>query len=138
MATGVIPYNSDYVVETGVSEGWTYRKWASGLAECWRYSQHTGVQLNTAWASPIYYYSTPIQENLPSTLFAGTGGSVTSCQCTVDIASGQSGADCWVSAATGYPLSTTKTCGVYLLRVNSATGAKVINLYWLVQGRWKA
>ena len=25
----------DYVVEQGTSGGWTYRKWASGKAECW-------------------------------------------------------------------------------------------------------
>ena len=26
---------NDYVVEQGTSDGWTYRKWASGVAECW-------------------------------------------------------------------------------------------------------
>ena len=26
---------SDYVVEQGASDIWTYRKWASGIAECW-------------------------------------------------------------------------------------------------------
>lgn len=26
---------ADYIVEQGTSDGWTYRKWASGLAECW-------------------------------------------------------------------------------------------------------
>lgn len=25
----------DYIVEEGTSGGWTYRKWASGIAECW-------------------------------------------------------------------------------------------------------
>lgn len=25
----------DYIVEQGVAEGWNYRKWKSGLTECW-------------------------------------------------------------------------------------------------------
>ena len=25
----------DYIVEQGTSDGWTYRKWNSGIAECW-------------------------------------------------------------------------------------------------------
>ena len=28
---------ADYVVEQGTSGEWTYRKWASGIAECWGY-----------------------------------------------------------------------------------------------------
>ena len=27
--------NNDYIVEQGTSGIWTYRKWASGIAECW-------------------------------------------------------------------------------------------------------
>ena len=27
--------NCDYVIEEGSSGIWTYRKWASGIAECW-------------------------------------------------------------------------------------------------------
>lgn len=26
---------ADYIVEQGTSGGWTYRKWNSGIAECW-------------------------------------------------------------------------------------------------------
>lgn len=26
---------ADYIVEQGTSDGWTYRKWNSGIAECW-------------------------------------------------------------------------------------------------------
>ena len=32
--TAVAPMSVDFVVEQGVSNGWTYRKWNSGLAEC--------------------------------------------------------------------------------------------------------
>lgn len=126
--------NADYVVEQGTSGGWAYRKWNSGVAECWRYSQYTGIQLNTLWTAPIYYHDGVLKETLPSGLFY----SVTSCQYSVDPASGVSGADCWAGTASGNPLTTSSTCGIYLLRVNSASGAKVVNIYWSVQGRWKA
>ena len=32
---------ADYVVEQGTSGSWTYRKWASGVAECWLESELT-------------------------------------------------------------------------------------------------
>lgn len=41
----------DYVVEKGASGDWTYRKWNSGVAECWR----------------------TIADNRPSTAFSATG-----------------------------------------------------------------
>lgn len=123
---------ADYVVEQGTSGGWTYRKWASGVAECWRYVQHSGVRMNTAWTAPIYYYSTVIQDSLPAGLFS----SVVSCQYSPDVATGQTSADCWASAASGYPLTTSNTCGIYLLRVGSQATAKAINIYWKVEGRW--
>ena len=35
MAISKITPNADYIVEQGTSGIWTYRKWASGVAECW-------------------------------------------------------------------------------------------------------
>lgn len=31
----------DFVIEEGTSDIWTYRKWSSGLAECWGYTENT-------------------------------------------------------------------------------------------------
>lgn len=31
---GTLPV-ADYIVEQGTSNGWTYRKWSNGVAECW-------------------------------------------------------------------------------------------------------
>lgn len=31
----VVDNSQDYIVEQGTSNGWTYRKWNSGVAECW-------------------------------------------------------------------------------------------------------
>lgn len=42
---GVSPGPADYVVEQGLSGIWTYRKWASGVAECW------GIETSSTTAS---------------------------------------------------------------------------------------
>ena len=57
---------ADYVVEQGVSGMWTYRKWNSGLAECWGTSSEVTVSSSqwSAWGGvycasnviPSYYY----------------------------------------------------------------------------------
>lgn len=43
--------NCDHVVEEGTSGGWTYRKWKSGVAECWRQLSISNVTFSAA--SPI-------------------------------------------------------------------------------------
>lgn len=54
---------ADYVVEQGTSGGWTYRKWNSGLAECWgRYSGNVNAAANN-WSG--YYYSGAIAVDFP-------------------------------------------------------------------------
>ena len=54
---------ADYVVEQGVSGIWTYRKWNSGLAECWeRYFGNVNAAANN-WSG--YYYSGPIEVDFP-------------------------------------------------------------------------
>ena len=45
---------NDYIVEEGASGIWTYRKWASGIAECWGTSGNVAVTISNAWGS-IYY-----------------------------------------------------------------------------------
>ncbi len=55
--TDNIIYTEDYIVEQGISGIWTYRKWASGIAECWcKYTAGSITKL-TAWGelfqSPI-------------------------------------------------------------------------------------
>ena len=42
----------DYIVEQGTSGSWTYRKWNSGIAECW--GTFTEVKGFTSWNSNMY------------------------------------------------------------------------------------
>ena len=54
----------DYIVEQGETIGkdtegndaitWTYRKWASGKAECWGYHTYNGVKLTAGWGGALY------------------------------------------------------------------------------------
>lgn len=43
---------NDFVVEQGISNGWTYKKWNSGTAECWRRLQIT-TAVSTQWGSSL-------------------------------------------------------------------------------------
>ena len=46
----------DYIVEQGTSGNWIYRKWNSGVAECWCHHRYTPTG-STAWGG--VYYTTP-------------------------------------------------------------------------------
>lgn len=45
---------TDYIVAEGTSGIWVYRKWASGVAECWGYESMTSASLTTNVASGVY------------------------------------------------------------------------------------
>ena len=58
---------TDYVIEQGTTDdGWTYRKWNSGIAECWGGFGHT-----VSWSGedPIRYSNTWLTINFPANLF---------------------------------------------------------------------
>lgn len=48
----------DYVVEENTNGIWTYRLWASGIAECWGRQQFNGITCNTPWGNGVGYYGT--------------------------------------------------------------------------------
>lgn len=58
----------DYVIEQGISGIWTYRKWNSGIAECW--GKHTETLSRYATFGPFYGYNTSVA--FPSNLFVST------------------------------------------------------------------
>lgn len=86
---------TDFIVEQGTSGMWTYRKWNSGIAECWGLSSNASVAATTTWGSlytkdgafPSYSYpfdfvSLPVIQVYPLSsggnfwLFTGSGASV--------------------------------------------------------------
>ena len=42
---------SDFIIETGTSGIWTYRKWHSGIAECWGTTSEITVTGCESWGS---------------------------------------------------------------------------------------
>lgn len=49
----------DFVIEQGVLNGWTYRKWNSGTGECWKSLTHN-TEVNNLWGS-IYISPTAVE-----------------------------------------------------------------------------
>lgn len=71
---------TDFIIEQGVSGIWNYRKWASGLAECWAISQNDNINASKNNFNG-FYYSDAITKDLPFTFktvnyYSITGGSL--------------------------------------------------------------
>ena len=62
---------SDYITAQGETNGFTWRKWASGVAECWKLHTDTGVTIQTAWGN-VFESSTYGAIAYPSGLFTAT------------------------------------------------------------------
>lgn len=111
---------SDYVVEQGETGIWTYRKWNSGIAECW--GTYDGTVNLTLSMAGVYYSSTIVVEfpftftSEPSTIVSG--GSVS----TVN----------WARSFSRY----TDKASFIVTAIQKQSGVRcVVNLYSL--GRWK-
>lgn len=53
----------DYIVAHGTTNGWTWRKWESGVAEC--FISTTVSSYTLAGFSPLYYVEGGVERNLP-------------------------------------------------------------------------
>ena len=113
-----------YVVEEGTSNGWTYRKWSNGVAECWYDKTISGQACSTAVGSwyrtdeisttsyPVTFSSTP---NLQMTFetFSGTGGLVWSC-------------------GTSSSTPKTKPADIYIIRMSSSASISGVVHYYAI------
>ena len=78
---------ADYVVAQGISGNWTYRKWNSGIAECWAKITQT-VTPGGAWAGTlnlapyVITVTTPIEftgiDCVNANAYVGSGHTITS------------------------------------------------------------
>lgn len=109
----------DYIVEQGTSGIWTYRKWASGLAECWGQPSKSVASSGTYLGANAYstYFA------LPSGLFA-----------SVDMANANPklGSSYAIPA---YINPNTTSVGVDAL--SNGSGTKDFSAHIIVRGRWK-
>lgn len=116
----------DYIVEQGTSGIWTYKKYASGIAECWGVATQSSVKCTKAWGS-IYCSNT--EGNRISVDFPFTFTAVPVVQATPF----RNGGDFWL--CTYSTPTTTNTGGWQVLRGSSSTINVKISFHAI--GRWK-
>lgn len=116
---------ADFVTEQGTSGIWTYRKWNSGIAECWG-SVYEVKDCTSAWGS-VYDSGAATSQNFPSGLFA-------SAPTLTVTAVGHSTAT--LQLETSGATLTTRTCSYYYTMPYSATGIQATVNFHAV-GRWR-
>ena len=119
---------ADYVVETGTSGIWTYRKWNSGIAECWGiYTMASSCTL--AWGSLYYSNKTCSRINYPFTFTSRPQETVS---LRLDSYSG------WIYAdSEGKGMNTTTQTAVYGFLRPTSMGETTIRYEFTVIGKWK-
>ena len=118
----VLPNTSvDYIVEQGTSGIWTYRKWNSGIAECWAVSSSGAFAPSSTSGGGISYRI--LSATFPSGLFATAPSAHVDCKWGTGIS--------WSSART--VSATTLEYAVCKLN-NSSDSAE---MYFYAIGKWK-
>lgn len=118
---------NDSVIEQGVINGWTYRKWKSGISECWG---TTIVTINSwgAWGS-LYEGSPRIEAiDFPPSLFVSDD---VAWQVTANSYIGI------VAVESASTITKDKTPIMYLLRPNTSSLTDPIRVSMEAKGRWK-
>jgi hypothetical protein len=116
----------DYVVEHGTAGIWTYRKWSSGVAECWGVHTQENVDVTSPWG-PLFE-SAGYAVDLPEGLFVGTP--------QFSITPTGSGSSSGVLLETFSHGSATKSPSICIIRPASAT-VGIVQTSIMAKGRWK-
>lgn len=112
----------DAVIEQGTSGIWTYRKWSSGIAECWGIKASTSYAITGTWGQGKYASTT---QTYPSNLF------VAAPVVTINKCSSGSGL-IWASVSS----NTASQVNFYVCDTSSQTVSCQFSLYAI--GRWKS
>ena len=117
---------ADYVVEQGTTGIWTYRKWNSGIAECWGTSEVSNLAITTTWGN--LKYGTLSAISFPSSFF----NAVPNLTIFLRSTSGR----VWATQTTNMSSSTTGT--IYAIAPESYTaGSTTIYVVMTAIGTWK-
>ena len=118
----------DYIVEEGEKDGWTYRKWSSGNAECWKILEFT-TTINTSFGSLYCGNATP-RQNYPFAFVQKPVEQVT-------LQSGETQAFLYAEAS-GYGVNGTNASAMYnVFRPGAIADSKTFYLSFYVCGKWK-
>lgn len=119
---------ADFIVEQGTSGIWTYRKWNSGIAECWGTHSWTVTQWG-AWGSA--YESNESYVNYPTNLFISTPWFQATGGCDETDHVGLMSIEVWTSG------SNIRTPSIIGTRPSAITGSKTVVAHLQAKGRWK-
>ena len=111
----------DYIVEEGTSGNWSYRKWNSGIAECWGKHNFTDTT-SKAWGS-LYRFQNPIIINYPFEFK----------EIPIETYGSNGGATIFLTTHTSN--SKTNSCAYNICYHSNTTISIDINLY--IVGKWK-
>lgn len=121
---GVTP--DDYVVEQGTSGEWTYRKWNSGIAECWMTHTYTTAKATSTWGN-MYYGTLTSALTFPSGLFTAAPQIETTLR--------SQGGRFWVSHSNDASATAVGTIYNLAPQQYSSNSTAVLNLH--AYGTWK-
>ena len=117
----------DAIISQGTTDGWQWRKYANGTAECWRRVSQK-VNIETEWGS--VYYGNCEEVNFPFAFYSAP----------IVNATVESGYGMWLMAWTGSDSAgttlATKPASLRVVRPTAVTEASIIIAYHAI-GRWK-
>lgn len=120
---------SDYITAQGETNGFTWRKWASGVAECWKLHTDTGVTIQTAWGS-VFESSAYGAIAYPSGLFTAT-------PCCTITPNGSPDGKTTLGLEIGNVGTATKTPQWNYTRGTANASGQTINVAIYAIGKWK-
>ena len=120
---------SDYITAQGETNGFTWRKWASGVAECWKLHTDTGVTIQTAWGS-VFESSAYGAIAYPSGLF-------TAAPCCTITPNGSPDGKTTLGLEIGNVGTAAKTPQWNYTRGTANASGQTINVAIYAIGRWK-
>lgn len=120
---------SDHVVEQGTKDGWTYRKWQSGIAECWYRKEHT-VAITAPWGNLYAGTSATGRTAYPFTFKEKPHETVT-------VKSSEPAVFAACSASGGGDNTVSATASYNAIRPSALTAPYTVFFDYYVVGRWK-
>lgn len=124
------PIETDYVIEVGVDSYWKYRKWYSGLVECWCSVNYTNISLLNTYGT--LFKSAVIEAiNYPSQIaFSNTPTEIIT---AMPVNTGGHSSDIPIFTCIGAANTKTKTSSIYLCGADSIN-IPAVTLNYLVKG----
>lgn len=120
---------ADFIEAVGTDGIWTYRKWHSGIAECWGLYNIDNVSIDSAWGSALLETSTGYQANFPTGLFVSAPVLSLTAQ-----SSWPNGVLCLETMET---TTNEKTCLFYPIRPGATVVVTNLVIALRATGRWK-